>query len=85
MPPRLPSATSWRGPARASTPSAVDFRPMQLLVFAAIALVLFLVGIGLGLGGTLAVLIFLSVLLVGAIVRVWTPLIEWIRGPAAKL
>jgi hypothetical protein len=58
---------------------------MQLLVFTVVGLVLFLVAIGIGLGGTLAVLVFLTVLLVGAILRAWTPLIEWIRGPAARL
>lgn len=58
---------------------------MQLLVFTVVGLVLFLVAIGIGLGGTLAVLVFLTVLLVAAILRAWTPLIEWIRGPAARL
>jgi hypothetical protein len=58
---------------------------MQLLVFTVVGLVLFLVAIGLDLGGTVAALIFLTVLLVGATLRAWASLIEWLRGPAAKL
>jgi hypothetical protein len=58
---------------------------MQLLVFTVIGLVLFLLAIGFDLGGTVGALIFLTVLLVGATLRAWAPLLEWLRGPAAKL
>lgn len=58
---------------------------MQLLVFTVVGLVLFLLAIGFDLGGTVGALIFLTVLLVGATLRAWAPLLEWIRGPAAKL
>ena len=58
---------------------------MQLLVFTAVGLVLFLLAIGFDLGGTIAVIIFLTVLLVGATLRAWAPLVEWARGPASKL
>jgi hypothetical protein len=58
---------------------------MQLLVFTVVGFVLFLIAIGLDLGGTVAALIFLTVLLVGATLRAWAPLVDWLRGPAAKL
>jgi hypothetical protein len=58
---------------------------MQLLVITAVALVIFLVMIGLDLGGTVAALVFLLILLVGGTLRAWSPLVEWVRGPAAKL
>jgi len=58
---------------------------MQLLVILAVALVGFLVFIGLDLGGTVGALLFLLILLTGGILRAWAPLVEWIRGPAAKL
>lgn len=58
---------------------------MQLLVFTVVGLVLFLLAIGFDLGGTVGALVFLTVLLVGATLRAWAPLIEWLRGPAAKL
>ena len=58
---------------------------MQLLVITAVALVGFLVFIGLDIGGTVGALLFLLILLTGGILRAWAPLVEWIRGPAAKL
>ncbi|HKJ35771.1 MAG TPA: hypothetical protein VKA36_04320 [Solirubrobacterales bacterium] len=58
---------------------------MQLLVFTAVGLVLFLLAVGFDLGGTIGIMIFLTVLLIGAVLRAWAPLIEWARGPAAKL
>jgi hypothetical protein len=58
---------------------------MQLLVFTVIALVALIVAVGIDLGGTLGVMLFLTILLIGGIVRAWQPLIEWLRGPAAKL
>jgi len=58
---------------------------MQLLVILAVALVGFLVFIGLDLGGTVGALLFLLILLIGGTLRAWAPLVEWVRGPAAKL
>jgi len=58
---------------------------MQLLVITAVALVAFLVFIALDLGGTVGALLFLLILLVGGILRAWAPLVDWVRGPAAKL
>jgi hypothetical protein len=58
---------------------------MQLLVITAVALVAFLVLIGLDIGGTVGALLFLLILLIGGILRAWSPLVEWARGPAAKL
>jgi hypothetical protein len=58
---------------------------MQLLVFTVIALVALIVAVALDLGGTLGALLFLTILLVGAILRAWASLVDWIRGPAAKL
>ena len=58
---------------------------MQLLVITAVALVAFLVFIALDLGGTVGALLFLLILLIGGILRAWAPLVDWIRGPAAKL
>jgi len=58
---------------------------MQLLVITAVALVAFLVFIALDLGGTVGALLFLLILLVGGILRAWAPLVDWIRGPAARL
>jgi hypothetical protein len=58
---------------------------MQLLVFTAVGLVLFLLAIGFDLGGTIATIIFLTVLLIGAVLRAWAPLVDWARGPAARL
>jgi hypothetical protein len=58
---------------------------MQLLVILAVALVAFIVMIGIDLGGTLGIMLFLLILLIGGILRAWAPLVEWARGPAAKL
>jgi NADH:ubiquinone oxidoreductase subunit 3 (subunit A) len=58
---------------------------MQLLVFTVIGLVLFLLAIGFDLGGTIGVLIFLLVLLIGVAVRASSSIIDWARGPASKL
>jgi hypothetical protein len=58
---------------------------MQLLVITAIALVVFVVMIGIDIGGTLGAMAFLLIVLIGGLLRAWSPLIEWVRGPAAKL
>ena len=58
---------------------------MQLLGFATAGMMLFMVAFALDWGGTLAVLIFLTVMLIGAVLRAWAPLVEWVRGPSAKL
>jgi hypothetical protein len=56
---------------------------MQLLVFATIGMVLFMVAIAIDLGGTLAVMLFLLVMLIGGLLRAWAPLVAWVRGPSA--
>jgi hypothetical protein len=58
---------------------------MQLLGFAAAALFAFMIAFALDLGGAVAAMIFLLILFLGALLRAWHPLIEWMRGPAAKL
>lgn len=58
---------------------------MQLLAFATAGMMLFIVAIALDAGGTLATMLFLLVLFIGALLRAWAPLIEWARGPSAKL
>lgn len=58
---------------------------MQLLGFATVAMVAFVVAFALDLGGAVSVLIFLLILFIGATLRAWQPLIEWIRGPSARL
>ena len=58
---------------------------MQLLGFATVGMMLFIVAFALDLGGTIAALIFLLVIFIGATLRAWQPLIEWARGPSAKL
>jgi len=58
---------------------------MMLLGFTTAAMMLFIVAFALGLGGAVSVLIFLLVLFIGATLRVFAPLIEWARGPAARL
>lgn len=63
----------------------VDSARMMLLGFATAAMFLFMVAIALDLGGAVSVLIFLLVLFIGATLRAWQPLVEWVRGPAAKL
>ena len=58
---------------------------MMLLGFTTAAMMLFMVAFALDLGGSVSVLIFLLVVFIGATLRAWAPLIEWARGPAAKL
>ena len=59
---------------------------MQLYGFTVAAMIAFIIGIGaLDLGGTVSFLLFLLVLLIGATIRVFQPLIEWARGPSSKL
>ena len=58
---------------------------MQLLVFTAVGLVVFLLAISFDLGGAIGALLFLLILLVGAALRAWAPLVERVRGPASKL
>jgi hypothetical protein len=58
---------------------------MMLLVFATVAMMLFMVTIALDLGGTIAALVFLLVIFVGATLRAWAPLVEWVRGPSANV
>ena len=58
---------------------------MQLLGFTIAAMMLFMVAFALDLGGAVSVLLFLLVLFIGATLRAWAPLIDWIRGPSAKL
>lgn len=58
---------------------------MQLLAFATAGMMLFIVAIALDSGGTLAAMVFLLVLFIGALLRAWAPLIEWARGPSARL
>jgi hypothetical protein len=60
-------------------------QPLQLLVFTVVGLVLFLLAIGFDVGGTLGAMIFLLLVLVGATLRAWAPLVAWARGPASKL
>lgn len=52
---------------------------MQLLVFTAVALAGLVAAYAFGLGGTLAFLIFLAVLLVGICVRAIEPIMERLR------
>ncbi|HET6830277.1 MAG TPA: hypothetical protein VFH44_02905 [Solirubrobacterales bacterium] len=58
---------------------------MQLLGFLAAALFAFIVGFALDLGGAVCAMLFLLILFIGALLHAWRPLIEWMRGPAAKL
>jgi hypothetical protein len=44
-----------------------------------------MIAFALDLGGAVAAMIFLLILFIGALLRAWHPLIEWMRGPAAKL
>lgn len=52
---------------------------MQLLVFTAVGLVAYLVAYAFGLGGTVAGLIFLTFLLIGATLRVVEPIMERLK------
>lgn len=58
---------------------------MSLLVSTAIGLIVFVLAIGFDLGGSIGAMLFLLILLAGGTMRAWAPLIEWIRGPAARL
>ena len=58
---------------------------MQLLGFLAAAMFAFMIGFALDLGGAVCAMIFLLILFVGALLRAWQPLIDWMRGPAARL
>jgi hypothetical protein len=58
---------------------------MQLLGFLAVALFAFIVGFALDLGGAVCAMIFLLILFIGALLHAWRPLIDWMRGPAARL
>jgi len=44
-----------------------------------------MIGFALDLGGAVCAMIFLLILFIGALLRAWQPLIEWMRGPAARL
>ena len=58
---------------------------MSLLVSTAIGLIVFVLAIGFDLGGSIGAMLFLLILLVGGVFRAWAPLVEWVRGPAARL
>ncbi len=58
---------------------------MQLLGFTIVGMMLFMVAFAFDLGGAVSVLLFLLVLFIGALLRAWAPLVDWIRGPSAKL
>ena len=52
---------------------------MQLLVFTTVALCAMVAAYGLGLGGSVASLIFLAILVAGVLLRVSQPLMERLR------
>ena len=52
---------------------------MQLLVFSVIALCALVTGYAIGLGGAVSTIIFLTILFVGVLIRVWEPLLERLR------
>lgn len=56
---------------------------MQLLVFATVGMMVFMVAIAIDLGGTIAALLFLLIMLIGGLLRAWAPLVAWLRGPSA--
>lgn len=58
---------------------------MSLLVSAAVGLIVFVLAIGFDVGGSIGAMLFLLILLAGGVLRAWAPLIEWVRGPAARL
>ncbi|MCB0877157.1 MAG: hypothetical protein KDB46_13295 [Solirubrobacterales bacterium] len=58
---------------------------MQLLGFLAAAMFAFMVSFALDLGGAVSAMIFLLILFIGALLHAWHPLVEWVRGPSAKL
>lgn len=53
---------------------------MQLVVFTVLGAVIFLIAYTFGIGGTVSAMIFLTVLFIGAALRVMQPMIDWIRG-----
>ncbi len=58
---------------------------MQLLGFLFLAMFAFIIGYALDLGGAVCAMIFLLILFTGALLHSWHGLIDWVRGPAAKL
>ncbi len=52
---------------------------MQLVVFATVGIVAFLVAYAFGLGGTVSALIFLAILFMGATLRVAQPLLAKLK------
>lgn len=58
---------------------------MQLLVLTVLGVIALILSVAFDLGGTVGGLIFLTFLFVGALLRAWAPLVEWLRGPAARL
>jgi hypothetical protein len=54
-------------------------QPVQLLVFTTVGLGALVAAYGFGLGGTIAFLIFLAILLVGIFVRAAQPLLEHLK------
>ena len=58
---------------------------MSLLVSTAVGLIVFILAIGFDLGGSIGAMLFLLIVLIGGVLRAWAPLIEWVRGPAARL
>lgn len=52
---------------------------MQLLIFAVLGMIAFLVAYAFGLGGAVSALIFLTILFTGALVRVARPIIDRLR------
>jgi hypothetical protein len=52
---------------------------VQLLVFTVVALCALPTFYALGLGGAVSTIIFLAILFVGIVIRVWQPLLERLR------
>jgi hypothetical protein len=52
---------------------------VQLLVYTVLGLVSMLIGYSFGLGGAVSFLIFLTILLIGALIRVARPLIDALK------
>jgi hypothetical protein len=53
--------------------------PVQLVIFAVLGMVAFLIAYALGIGGTVGSLIFLAVLFTGGLLRVAQPIIERLK------
>lgn len=53
---------------------------MQLLAFAVVGMIGFLIAYAFGLGGAVSSLIFLAILFTGTTLRVSQPIIDWLRG-----